>query len=77
MPIFVENITWTNASNHMLQLNGKISSMVIDVMVNWGSFLFDPIAFVASQPVSKINIPKATKPTEIIDRRNVLLLYVL
>lgn len=60
----------------MSPLNGNISSIVIDVMVICGSFLLFT-AFVASQPVSKINNPKVTKPTTIIDRRSVLALYVL
>lgn len=60
----------------MSPLNGKMSSIVIDVMVICGSFLLFT-AFVASQPVSKINNPKVTKPTAIIDRRSVLALYVL
>lgn len=60
----------------MSPLNGNMSSIVIDVMVICGSFLLFT-AFVASQPVSKINNPKVTKPTTIIDRRSVLALYVL
>lgn len=60
----------------MSPFSGNISSMVIDVMVICGSFLLFT-AFVASQPVSKINNAKVAKPTIIIDRRSVLALYVL
>lgn len=60
----------------MSPFNGNIFSTVIDVMLSCGSFLLFT-AFVASQPVSKINNPKVTKPTIIIDRRSVFALYVL
>lgn len=73
--IFVDSKTCTSASYHMSPFSGNMSSMVA-VMVICGSFLLFT-AFVASQPVSKINKPKVTKPTIIIDRRRVLALYVL
>lgn len=74
--MFVESNTWTSASYHMSPFSGNMCSMVMDVKFICGSFLL-LTAFVASQPVSKINNPKVTKPTIIIDRRSVLALYVL